>query len=378
METTTLVKAFETELNLTEEGFKELNEKKKGLVIDVKTEAGFKLARKERTEQNGIVKDIDRLAIDGKAAVDEVGGQLKERVLKVFAPIVNAFEAEDLARKAKAKEKELAEVERVRKITEQIESIRQFSTGLVGKSSDDLQGIIEAVDMIDISENFAELTQEAMIVKKETLAELNQALSSTIQNEQLAIERESLRLERLAQEEKTRNNEIKAKAQERLNNLMMIPTTMFGKTSKEIQKKIDSIKGFEIKESEFGELQGQATTAVCNVESQLKAMFDNQVLVEKSQAKELARKESEAINQSDAIDDSLPTQTIKHEKPAEQKLAEIFTKEDPKIIPEQTRTHSRTVITPLTWHQKMIKQVDFWYSENGSYDDLMSILNQYK
>ncbi len=355
METNKLVQAFETELNLTEEGFKTLIEQKKNLVIDVSTEDGFKLARKERSEQNKILGNIDRLAIDGKKSVDEARNSLKERVEKIYAPTVTAFLNEDNRRKEEKARKEREEAERIEGIRAQINSIRQFSTNLIGKTSDDLQSIIEAVDMIDVSENFAELTQEAMSVKKETLIELNHALSSVIQNEQLAAEREQLRIEREAQEEQKRLDDLRAKAQERLNNLMMIPAGFFGKSSGDINKKIVSLTNYQINPEEFGEMSEMAKQSKKQVISQLTIMSQQQEAVEASQAKELAENEAKAKHE---------------EKPLE-----------PLPLPEELPEESSSLKEPIT-HARMIELVNFWASEYGihgtEYNDLMNILNQLK
>jgi len=342
METTALVKAFETELNLNEQGFKDLIERKKGLVIDVKTKDGFKLARKERTEQNGIVKDIDRLAIDGKNAVDLVRSELKEKVIKIFAPIVTAFEAEDLRQKEAKKEAERKEAERIQIMRDQINSISNFSSNLIGKTSEELQGVIEAVDMIDVSENFAELTQEAIAVKKETLNILGASLNSAILNEQLIVEREQLRKER-------EESEIKIKAQERLNTLIMIPSGFFGKASGEIDEKIHSLSNHEVKKEEFGELFHQANASKDQVIRQLNIMLDQQLTVEKAQ-----KEESERIAQIKAND------------------AELKKREQDEKLVEQTELSNK---------DKFMKQLSLWKSKykisETEFRDLMSIVNQY-
>lgn len=372
METKTLVQAFETELNLTEQGFKELTERKKGLVIDIKTDDGFKLARKERTEQNNLIKDIDRLAIDGKNDIDEVRNKLKVRVVKIFAPTVNAFEAENLRRKEEAAKAARLEEERIQAIHDQINSIREFSTNLIGKTSEELQGIIEAVDMIDVSENFSEFTQEAMQVKKETLGDLNLALSSAIQNEQLAADREKLRKEQAEQKEKIRLDDLKAKSQERLNNLIMIPSTMFGKTSQELEKKIASIGKFEIKEEEFGEFSEQAKDSVKTVVKTLGTMLAQTKFMEE-QAQTPETLESVGYQANAPIDDNLPSG--EYEQPIEQRLAKTFAD-----TPEEKEVKTPTYAVQ-TRHESMIKDVKFWCEEyriiNSEYSDLMNILNKY-
>jgi len=187
-----IIQAFEKEVNLTEQGLSELTETKKGLVIDVNTKSGMTLARKERTERNKLIDQVKRVAIDTKSAIDGKRNEITDKITVIFAPIVDAFEAEDLRLKQEkdrlAKEEEL----RINGIQDQIKGIRNFSVNLYGKTSGELSSIIEAVDMIDVAESFAEFTQDAMFVKKETLSELNVALSGAIQSEQLAADRKAL------------------------------------------------------------------------------------------------------------------------------------------------------------------------------------------
>jgi len=293
MDKNSLVEAFKKELSLTEKGLAELTEKKKGLVIDVSTDDGFKLARKERTEQNKLLERIDRIGIDGKKAVDDARGALKESIIEIYSSTVTAFEAEDVRRKQEEKRKKEEEENRINGIREEINGIRLFSSNLHGKPSQELQEIIEAVDMIDVSESFAELTQEALTTKTETLSELNHALVTAIQNENLEAERETLRKERGDQEEKARIDAIKAKARERLNNLAMIPVEFLGKSSTEIDQKIKALTDYEVKEDEFGELFAPASETKGKAIAQLASMLEQAEIVEKVQADEEERQRLE-------------------------------------------------------------------------------------
>lgn len=191
-----IIQAFEKEVNLTEQGLAELTETKRGLVIDVSTKSGFTLARKERTERNKLIDQVKRVAIDTKTSIDNKRKEITDSISVIFEPIVNAFEAEDLRQKQEKERLAKLEESRISGIQEQIKGIRNFSANLYGKTSEELSGIIEAVDMIDVAESFAEFTQDAMFVKKETLSELNVALSGAIQSEQLAADRKALDDER--------------------------------------------------------------------------------------------------------------------------------------------------------------------------------------
>ncbi len=187
-----IIRAFEKEVNLTEQGLEDLSEKKKGLVIDVSTKSGFTLARKERTERNKLIEQVKRAAIDTKSIIDKRRTEITGTITDIFQPIVDQFEAEDLRQKQEKERLAIAEKQRVDEIHAEMQGIRAFAYSLTGKSSDELSGIIEAVDMIDVADSFAEFTQEAMLIKKETLSELNLALSGAIQSEQLAADRKEL------------------------------------------------------------------------------------------------------------------------------------------------------------------------------------------
>tara|TARA_R110000851_G_C12939254_1_gene552091 strand:- start:47 stop:865 length:819 start_codon:yes stop_codon:yes gene_type:complete len=187
-----IIQAFEKEVNLTEQGLAELTEKKLGLLIDVNTKSGMTMARKERTERNKLIEQVKRVAIDTKSSIDSKRNEITDKITVIFAPIVDAFEAEDLRLKQEAERIAKEEQGRIDEIKSQIAGIRNFSLSLFGKSSEELSEIIEAVDMIDVADSFSEFTQEAMLVKKETLGELNLALSGAIQSEQLAADRKAL------------------------------------------------------------------------------------------------------------------------------------------------------------------------------------------
>lgn len=343
METNKLVQAFETELNLTEQGLRELSEQKKGLVIDVTTESGFKLARKERTEQNKLLKNIDDLAISGKRSVDDARGILKERVTEIYAPNVTAFEAEDIRRKEEAKRLEQIEAERLQNMRNQINSISAFAMNANVKSVAELQDIIEAVDMIDVSENFAELTQEALAVKKETLASLNISLMSAIQNEQLSAEREQLRKEREAVEQE-RAEFARWKAEQ-------------AKASEEVARKAQMLENDRLlKEREAEQARAQQE--------------------EHRLAKDHGDQQQENIASGNAVaqvdNDTISHEPIQKEQPITTTVADRLAKRFENIP---------STAPSLSGRAQMMNQLNFWKEEYGvrntEFNDLMNIINQH-
>ena len=254
-----------------------------------------------------------------------------------------------------------------------------------GKTS--IASLMEAVDSINCEEGFAEFTQDALQAKSRVKEKLTEMLNVIIQKEIQDKADEEFATKELELKEQ----QLKAAAQERVNKLMMIPVGFFGKDSHEIRKKITSLENYEVKESEFGELTEQAKTSVTTVVDQLSGMLQQQQLVEQAsidaeQAKEYKTELEGAVDHLASIGNKEPecsdNAVVHEEKPVEQKLADRFAPDASQSIPEQNRTHSRTVTTQLTPHQAMIKDVNFWAGEygivNSEYSDLMNILNKYK
>jgi len=191
-----LIASFKKSAGLADDGLDRLRAEKKSIICDVTTEAGFKAARKERTEQNKYIDAIKRAAIDAKTDIDGERKRLIAEVEDIYSVNVLAFEQEDERRKQEKAEQERKEKERKNRILADISNIKNFASGAYEKSSEELQSIIQAVDLIDVGVSFAEFTQEALNAKKETLAALNQALSHVIDREAIAREREELARQR--------------------------------------------------------------------------------------------------------------------------------------------------------------------------------------
>ena len=345
-----IIQAFEKEVNLTEKGLKELTETKKNLVIDVSTKSGMTLARKERTERNKYIEHIKRISIDTETLIKDKRAALIDEVTVIYAPIIDAFDAEALRLKQEVERLAQIEEKRVDDIRLEINEIKNFGLKLHGKSSEELSGIIEAVDMIDIEESFAEFTQEAMQVKKETLSELNIVLAGAIQSEKLSADRIKLKEEQDKQAALNRINELKAKALERLTELMMLPSTMADKTADEINKQQNYLDLNELKEEDFGELFNQANTTKLQVVRQLDDMYDD---AKKSEAKEAP----------------VETQPIIEQEKAEE------------LVKQKIHGGYKTKVT-LSPHEEMMDRVKVLADDHGVtgtpfYSCLENILNQY-
>jgi len=168
----------------------------KNLIVDMSNDVEFKAARKVRTERNKLAAAINRRRIDVTNELKSHGDLLIEQVTEAYDPLVSQFEIEDAARKQKAAEKEVARQKVIDAWIDEVNVMSGFVDSCRGKDSKYIQGTIEAVDLIDISEFHKDVIHTAIQTKKRVLRELSQILVDTINREKVEAEREKLWLER--------------------------------------------------------------------------------------------------------------------------------------------------------------------------------------
>ena len=276
------------------------------VVIDMSNDDNFKAARKTRTRRNKMVDAIKDRRLAFTNEVKDYADALTEQVNEAFEPVVKLFEIEDAARKeAKAK----AEAERKLLLDgqrEEIAGLKQFLDNARGTSSENIAGILESIDLIETDCFDKELIHEAIETKKSVIEELHQLLRDTKSRE--ATERERAALAAQAEEQAK-----KAGIQDRITKLQNIPMSMFGKSSAEIESKIESIKNVQIIESEFFDRTAEAEQAKSLVVQQLEMMLQqahaiesankqNKLAEQKKQEQDNAMAELEAEQSKPVID----------------------------------------------------------------------------
>ena len=300
----------------TDEGLKQVKE-------------DYRTVRKVEINLESKRKDLGETARKKLNSINDEAKIIDSKIKEISAPLKLAFEK----REAEIKEKEK---QRKDDIQAKINNLRTFEN-TEGMNSAAISAVIEAVEEIDCSQGFFEFTESALITKKKVQEVLGKALNDALLQEQLAVERKKLKEEAEAQAEQLRINELKAKAQERLNNLIMIPSSMFGKSSLVINQKITLLGSYEVKEDEFGELFNQANVTKEQVIQQLGVMSTQQVLVEKMKKDEqdrLEQSQTPAPTAENALNEAVATE----QKPIKQRLAERF---------EDTRTSVDTEVAPI-------------------------------
>jgi len=263
---------------ITEQGLVQLQKDyPTNLVIDMSVDANFKAARKTRTECNKLVKAIKDRRIGITTELKEYGDSITDQINGIYAVVVDPFEAENEARKvAAAKEaKELEELLAGQRFN--IKAITGFVTTARDKDSKGIQGVIEAVDLIDVEDFHKDLIHEAIETKKDAIAALGQLLTDTISRENMEIERENLRVKQ-AEADKAKILEDK------IMKLRMTPGEYFDKTSVEIETKIEALSEYAILPQVFGDRCAEVETSKATVITQLSQLLVSVKMMEDADA----------------------------------------------------------------------------------------------
>lgn len=258
---------------MTEAGLAELREKyPEDLVVDMEDNNEFKAARKTRTEKNKLVESLNRRRLDVTGELKKYGDSLIDQINNIYDVVVLPFEKEDKVRKEKAAEEAKKLGELLAKERAEIAKIYGFVENSRGKDSKDIQGAIEAVDLIETDIFHKDVIHHAIEVKKKTLADLAQLLSDTIVREKVEVEREELRIKQAEADEKLRKAEADQKITDKITKLRLTPTELFGKSSTKINAEIVTLSRFMVTEEEFGDRMSEVNTALDAVVSQLELM----------------------------------------------------------------------------------------------------------
>ncbi len=208
-----------------------------------------------------------------KASVSDMETKVKaaKAVSKFMETELNQIRETVLApRNVWQAEQDKIEKERIDNIRTSIDDIQVLGQLSGSETKEEIANLIEGVESIDVSEGFEEFTSEAAQAVKDVLKTLNDRVLKIIEEARQREQTEQLQKEQL-------RNQIN----ERLNKLGMIPMGLLGKSSEDIQKKIDSLNDFDVSQEEFGDSYQQAIDSVQTVLTQLNTMLTQQLALEK-------------------------------------------------------------------------------------------------
>lgn len=233
---------------LTAAGLAELRAKyPSDVVTDMSVEENFKQARKTRTEMNKLVDAINRRRIDVSSEIKAHGDSLIKQVTDIYSVVVQPFEIEDQRRKDIAAEEKRKYDEKIAAERAQIKEISDWVTFCNGRSPAEIQGIIEAVDLIDTAGFHKDLIHEAIEVKDSTLNSLSGMLQQAIVNEQADKHRKEA--------------ELALRIERRISALKMLPLDYMMKPLSDVESKLQSLANYQPDPAEFCERYNEAITA---------------------------------------------------------------------------------------------------------------------
>ncbi|WP_125782904.1 hypothetical protein [Pseudoalteromonas rubra] len=259
---------------VTEEGLNSLRKKyPQDMVIDMSDDQQFKDGRKTRTERNKLKAAIKERCTEVCTAIKKQAENLSGEVDTIYGVVVNPFEKEDKRRK-EAKEK--AELERKKLLDGQraeIQALRAFITDCEGKSSQYIADVMESVDLLETSCFDKELIHEAIEAKKDVLNRLFQMQTQAKASEQLAAEKAELNAKQEAAE---RQRAIENK----IADIRMIPSTLIGKSSEDINRQIELLSATPLQVEDFGDRIQEALNTKDTTTAQLGLMYQQQLKIE--------------------------------------------------------------------------------------------------
>jgi anion-transporting ArsA/GET3 family ATPase len=289
--------------NQTEAALAELTHKY-DVIPDTSTDEGYKFVKSackdlvgRRTAVEAERKKIKQPYLDAGRIIDAEAKRITGKLVELETPLSDAKKRHD-------DEEKRIKAERIARLQLKVDAIRNTVKRAKGKTSPEVAVLIEEVDAIDTANDFYDLTHEATVARSEVLDELG-----TIYGERMEYERAER--QRKEAEEARREAERKAAIEARINKVRMIPLEFMGKSSAEINQRLDGLRLGAIRPDDFGERCEEMISAQKQAIAQLEAMAAQAELAE-NQALEIAKIEAERVeNKNEAGIQSVRTVTAK-------------------------------------------------------------------
>lgn len=312
--------------NKTEAALSELR-KKYDVIPDATTEEGYTFVKegvKElttyRTSLDAERKRIKAPYLEAGRIIDAEAKRITEELVKLEDPLKAAKKEVD------DREKRLKE-ERLRRLNQRIQEIRDFVTNARGKDSATIAGMIEQVDAIDTSQDFFELSKEAAEARAKTLEQLEEIFSDRLEHEAAKRQAEEQAAEMRRRE---RAQEIDSK----INTIRLTPSSFIGASAEKLRNKIASMETHGILPDAYDDRAEEAQAAHDQVIGQLRAMLSQAELVEKAERDQEERRKAEEQAKANAQESAEHTA-----KGLEEALAPKVVGVDMAAGPDETVTH---------------------------------------
>lgn len=276
------------------------------VVPDASTKDGYAFVKSACSVLTKARTTVESARKKEKQPYIDAGKQIDADAKAITARIVALEEPMKAAKKIQDDKEAIAKAERIAKLQEEVNKIARYIDRAKGKSSAEILEITEAVRSIDTSIGYYDLTAEAVQCQAETLDTLGEMYAAQFSFEdqeaqRIKAEQENARLMKAQQ------------ISERINNLKQIPLSMFGKTSVEIQSKIESLEGFTPSVEEFEDRLAEVINDQAAAIQQLKQMKQSAEAMELMQAEKDAEAEAKKVaNQKNELEWSKQISTPDH------------------------------------------------------------------
>lgn len=253
---------------------------KYSVVPDCSTKEGYEQAKeaigilvKSRTAVDGARLEKTEVYRDMVKAINTEGSRIMDALKELETPLKDAKQLIDDEEKRKREE-------RIAKLQEKVDEIKVFIELAKGKSSAEIQDIMESVELIPTDSEFFDLKKEAIDMQRYVIGELTQMMLNRVEFENQEKAR------KLAEEqaaEMKRKQAIINAAQEitdSINSIRMIPVDFIGESSDKMTAKLEELAAIDINESIYNDRVDEAAASLEATTSKLTAMRDQQLQIE--------------------------------------------------------------------------------------------------
>jgi hypothetical protein len=194
------------------------------------------------------------------------------------------------------KEQDRLEEERIAAIQERINNIKILGVISGCATKENLGEKIDAINEMQIGEDFEEFIADALKTKDYVLGVLNDEVNKIVKRE---IEEANQR--ELAIEKK------KIEITGRIQKLQGVPIAMFAVSSSEVHRKLEALRNNPPTEADFDDSYTEAMSAYHAVIGQLEMLYDQKVQMEAVQAKEIAPAPEPEVVEPEVVEPEVET-----------------------------------------------------------------------
>ena len=285
---------FETQLT-------EFKEKYDSIIVDVSTTKGMEAAKASRKELRDAYLNLKDLKTKIKAPVLERGrlidseySHIDAEIKELFAKFDKPIKEKEAEKKAAKEKKEREQREALLALQNEISSIQNKPSALIGFSSEAIESELQQLRTLDIdSEKFGYLAVDAITAKQTAIGQLETMVQQAKHAEAMEAENKRIRQEQ----------ERRQKIDGLLSRLRNAPSAAFGKTSSEIEATIQGVNNFDM--DQFGESRPEAEAIRTGVISQLETLL--------AQTKEQEAKQAEFDKQQEEFNQRQREEAAKRE-----------------------------------------------------------------